>query len=358
MEPIVTLSAFSEIDNYESSINDVAMYFTDEITNIFLMINFACLCGLISFLGIIANIINLIIFYRQGLNTTINIGFFSLALSDLCSLVLQQVFNVFVNLRLSNSDVPVVFVEIQFLTATLSREMFTTITSLITVYITAERCLCIVFPLQVKQMISLRSTIVVMIVIFAVTLLSPIAIYSTSYLEWKFYPNINRSFLSMGYKDNFETCEVVSYFIHAIVGLVSYLAVVIFTLILIYKLQEKHTFYRKANLNQDKTRSLSKRDRTTMATVVLIATILIVCFIPAGILCIMSFLEPEFNVRDKYHNMFYCLWSFAMLFESINSSVPIVLYLRMSTRFRTQFRLLFYRCLCPIESSVIKNKTW
>ncbi|CAG5124274.1 unnamed protein product, partial [Candidula unifasciata] len=46
-------------------------------------VNIVCLCGLVSMFGTVANIINLIVFYRQGLNTTINISFFALAVSDL-----------------------------------------------------------------------------------------------------------------------------------------------------------------------------------------------------------------------------------------------------------------------------------
>lgn len=342
MESVVTLPVSSDIDINKSLVNYAVLFFTDKVRDVFVLINFTSLCGGISFVGMVANVINLIVFYRLGLNTTIHISFFSLAVSDLCGLVLQQVFNIFVNPWFVNSATPILFVEVQFLAAAVSREMFTTITCLITVYITAERCMCIVFPLTVKQLVSPRGTTAVMVLIFIATLLSPIPIYCTCCLDWKFYPQRNISLLGLSYRDRFGVSEAAVYFIHAVSGLLSYFAVVIFTAILIYKLKQKSSFYTRANLDQDKTRSLSKRDRTTMTTVVLIATILIVCFIPSGILCVTTFVEPDFNIRGKYYNIFYSLWSFAMLFETINSTIPSVLYLRMSTRYRTQFRLLLF----------------
>ncbi|CAG5118774.1 unnamed protein product, partial [Candidula unifasciata] len=108
------------------------------------------------------------------------------------------------------------------------------------------------------------------------------------------------------------------------------LCVVVFTTILILKL-------RKASVWQ----SLSKRDKETLSMVALIAIILIICYTPSAVLCVLTVIEPEFSVGGKYFQTYQLFWTFAVVFENVNSSVNIFLYLKMSSKYRSTFRSLF-----------------
>lgn len=111
--------------------------------HIFVVINFVILVTLIGVFGIVANVINLIVFYEQGLASSINITFFAMAISDLCGLVFQQMFNFFVNSLFEAIGVPIMHSEVQYMIPGVPRFAFSRITCLITVYTTLERCLCI-----------------------------------------------------------------------------------------------------------------------------------------------------------------------------------------------------------------------
>lgn len=310
------------------------------------------MCGVVSVFGAIANVLNLIIFYKQGLNTTINISFFSLAICDLCVLLLTQLFNLYVNPLFQSSSVPMTFTEVQYVTSGVPREAFARITCLITVFVTAERCLCVTFPLHVKQMITPRRTALVMFFIYSLTFMSVIPFYTAVSIVSQFSLQINRTIITVEVKSHKNTAEGAVYFIHSICEVLSFLSVILLTCLLIHKLREKSVWRRSASSDKTNSESLPSRDRKTVRMVILIASILIICYTPATLLCAATFIEPEFSIGGKYHNLMYILWAFAVLFENINSSANILLYLKMSTKYRETFLELFgYRGRQHVESN-------
>lgn len=304
------------------------------IGNVFLSSGF-------STFGIVANIINLIIFHRQGLDTTINISFFSLGISDLLGLIFQQISNIFVSPWFVKLDLPMSYSGMQFMTARIPRGLFTRVTFFITVYITAERCLCVAFPLHIKQWITPRRTVIILISIYTLTLGTAISLYSTSFIAWKFYPERNRSLLSLGFRNFKTTAFAMSYFVLATSGVVAFLSVVILTLVLVHKLGQKNNWRKTAVVQHGKFDCMSQRDRATVKMVVIIAGLLIICYIPSVFLCLVIFLVPEFTEIGRYRNIYSILWSVAMVLENINSSVNICFYYKMSSKYRRTFRELF-----------------
>lgn len=326
----------------------------DQITNhnirqILQVIISVVLCGIISVFGTVANIINMAVFYKQGLNTTINISFFSLAVSDLGSVIFQQFYNIFENPLFQNSDLTVDAIELQYAMAGMPRESFSRITCLITVYIAAERWLCIAFPLHVKQIITPRRASIIMVCIYSLTLLSVLPLWYTTYIDWKFYPNLNKTLLGLSFTNDREHVEGIVLIVHAIMGTLSFAAVVIFTMILIRKLNQKST-WRKTVCMESQQVSKTNKDKQTIKTVVLIATILIICYIPSAVLFLTTFFVPDFSVSGRFTGLFMTAWSFGFLFETINSSVNIFLYWSMSSKYRATFRAILSKCATIINS--------
>jgi hypothetical protein len=319
------------------------------------LVNYIILCGSISILGSVANVINMIVFYKQGLDSTINISFFSLAVSDLFSLVFQQFFNVFINPLFLDLGLPFVPVELQYLTTNWPRELFSRITCLITAFITAERCLCVVFPLQIKRIITPNRTVTIIIVIYVFTLLSPFPLYVTSYHGRKFYPELNRSLIGIIFSEYHYISQNIVYLMHSFFTMSGFLAVIIFTLILIFKLSQKSAWRQTAQADQEKAKSMSKRDRATITIVVLIASVLVICYTPGTIFALVTFIFPDISVAGKWSNMYQTGWSISFLCECINSSVNIFLYYKMSTKYRQTFRQLFSRCLKPDTNEVVEH---
>ncbi|CAL1530680.1 unnamed protein product, partial [Lymnaea stagnalis] len=311
---------------------------SDENRTVIEVVNYVFLCGFISLFGIASNSINIVIFFKQGLRTTMNISFFGLAISDLCSLISLLFFTILLNPLVENSDIPMISREIQYLVAGWPYVCFTRITSLITAFVTAERCLCITCPLKVKQIISPRRATVAVCATYVIMILFLVPEYATSYIDWKFYPPRNTTRLGLVFTSNRKSMEGLVFILNASLGALSYLLVVVFTAILIWKL--KHNSKWRETTNGDRTAWTLSRDRKAVNMVLLIASVSIVCSAPSIILSVVTFFEPEFSILGFYRNIFFITWSFAFCFGALNSSVNIFLYHRMSSKFRKSFEQL------------------
>lgn len=325
------------------SVKYLATFISDYHREVVQFVNYVFLCGFVSLFGIATNVINLVIFYKQGLDSTTNISFFALAVSDLCCLLIQQLIS-FYNFPLTDEiRLPLMYTDVQHMTSGVPHAMFSRITCLITVYMTAERCLCVAFPLHIKQIITTRRTTAIIGLIYSVTLVSAVPIYTVNQLGWKFYPEFNQTLLGIVMTSENTAGITIVYFTHAFSGLLSFMVIIVLTAILMTKLREKSTWRKKACAQQDSSGSVSSRDRTTMAMVVLIASVLIVCYTPSTLLAVTTVWEPEFSVGGRYNNLYYVLWSCAFFMETINSSANIFLYLKMSSKYRQAFQEMFHR---------------
>lgn len=318
---------------------------SDHLTEIFLTINHATLAGIISTLGIVTNIVNIAVFLKQGFRDTVNVSLFALALSDLSSLITLQWVNLLRNPLFVNSGVPVLPSEVQHLSGGWPHGFFSRFTSGITAYITFERCLCVLVPLKVKAIVTPNLAIVVIVTIFVILSLALIPDYATAYIDWKFDPTYNKSMLGLLFIGNREEMSILSFTMAAYVQIIFFVAVLTFTLILVIRIRQISKWRAStASVGNTSSKGTQSRDNKTVKMVVLIATIFCVCFTPYIANFITTSALPDFQVVGRYHNMFVVSWSFAFLVDSINSSVNLFVYYRMSTKYRQAFHSLFQQC--------------
>lgn len=313
----------------------------DNQKHIITVVNYFILGSIVSLVGTITNVINIVIFYRQGLYTTTNISFFFIAVSDLCCLIVHQVYNFVVNPLCQKLHLQVLVKEVEYVTCALPREMFARITCFFTVYITAERCLCVTFPLQIKLIIAPRTTWTTMFCICGFIVACFIPTFVTNQLVWQYYPEYNQTLLGTDMRNKNEQMFSILHLIHSFVGILSFLTILVFTAILTTKLKQKHKWRKKVSFQQDKSASLSGRDRVAMVTVVLVASISVICYAPSTLLTATMVFVPEFTLGGSYNNVLEVMWSFAFLLENINASVNMFLYLQMSSKYRREFQNLF-----------------
>lgn len=182
--------------------------------------------------------------------------------------------------------------------------------------------------------------------------LSVLPAFSIVFIGWKFSPISNRTLLGLMFRLNMELVDLVEglmYLFQAILGILSFITVALLTVVLIYKLNRKSTWLKTAN-GVGKTERMSNRDKVTMLMVILIASILIICYLPSVILLSVTICEPEFTIGGRHNNFYVILWTLAQLLETINSSVNILFYYNMSTKYRLTFRKLFLVVFWPCES--------
>lgn len=333
---------------------------SEEQGNIFRLVNFVTLSGLIALFGIFTNAVNMIVFFRQGFTTTTNISFFALAVSDMLCLIITEWYGICLNPYLEKfDDLPFIPKEIQYLSGGWLHVCFGRITSWITVFITAERCLGIALPLKVKQIVTLRRTTACMCLIFFINLAMLLPEYSIAYWDWKFVPAKNRSYVGLVYRSYKDAVYGLVYAMSSTSGILSFVAVIVLTSFLVNRLSQKSQWRKKATRGSDNSEAVSSRDKKTMKMIVMIAGVLIVCYIPGTVVSMASAVEPEFMIDHKYANSFFSFWSIAFVFDAINSSVNLFLYYTMSTKYRHTFNQLFPMCTkekpkqtAPAESAV------
>ncbi|KAK0056196.1 growth hormone secretagogue receptor type 1 [Biomphalaria pfeifferi] len=320
-----------KITDYDTTMSDLL---SDGVKQIYELVNYLVFCNIFSVFGIFSNIINIIVFCKQGLNSTVNISFTGVAVSDLCSLVTLLWFNVCVNPLFVNSDVPMAPSEVQHLTGGFPHACFARITCWITVYITAERCLCIVSPLKIKRIITNKRATSIIVGIYILIIASLLPEYTTMYIGWKEYPEMNRSLLGLIRTKENDKVSGLTFLLYAIYILVSFFAIIVFTTILVVKLKQKTKWREESTFDDKQSNTISNRDKKTVRMVIVIALVLIVCYLPSVLLCTTGFIVPGFFVVGQYSNVFFVTWSFAFVLDALNSSVNIILYYTMSSKYR------------------------
>lgn len=324
-----------------TNITRLAGLITDSDREIYEIVNYVFLAGVVCMFGLVTNTINIIVFYKHGFNNTVTISFFSLAISDLCSLISVLWFGVCSNPLFINSDIVIYPGEIVYLTAGMPHICFTRITGWITVFITAERCLCIAIPLKIKQIVTPRNTTVIICVIYILNIASFLPEYATAYYDWKYFQNKNMSLLGLYFSSDHSDVEGLVFCLYSILGFASFVAVIAFTLVLVVELNRKSKWRMKASIEKRQVETMSNRDKKTMSMVAMIATVLIICFAPGVAVSMVTFLHSEFSIIGEFVNMFFVMWSFVFVSETINSSINIFFYYQMSMKYRETFQELF-----------------
>lgn len=337
----------NRVSSARSMMQDKHPLMNDATRELFQIVNYVFLCSIVVIFGIIANTLNIAVFFKQGFNNTVNISFLALAISDLCCLLTLEWFTVCMNPLFAKSNVPMATKEVQYLTAGWPHSCFARITSWITVFVTAERCLCIAIPLKVKRIITSKRTTITLCFIYIINIITVLPEYSTAYIDWKLFPDRNATLLGLVFKGDRDNMSRLSFLLHAVLAIFAFVAVIVFTFVLVVNLKKKTQWRKSAISTNDQSESITSRDKRTVRMIILISTFLIIFYTPTTVLSMVTFFEAEFSIVGIYTNTFISLWSFAFLFEAINSSINIVLYYRMSCKFRNTFHEIFWSLETP-----------
>lgn len=321
----------SEIRNTSTNL---VRFFSNRERQIYEVVNYVFISGVVALFGIATNIINIIVFYKQGFNSTVNISFFSLAVSDMLGLIFILWFGVCVNPLFINSDIDMMATEILYLGAGMPHICFARITGWITVFVTAERCLCIVIPLKIKQIVTPKRTTAIILAIYICITATFLPEYATAYHGWKFYESRNRTLLGLCFTSDHYKVDGLAYLLYSALGSASFVAVIILTFILVIQLNRTSKWRMKATGSEQTT-----KDKKAMTLVVMISTVLIVCYTPGVIVSMVSSIVTDFMMFGAYVNAFMVTWSFVFVMETVNSSINIFFYYTMSMKYRETFRM-------------------
>ncbi|XP_012945891.1 thyrotropin-releasing hormone receptor-like [Aplysia californica] len=267
-----------------------------------------------------------------------------LAVADLCSLLSMIWLSICWNPLFYNSELPFDPRDILNLTGAVPHVLLVKIATFITAFITFERCLCIAVPLKVKTIITPRRTKTIIISIYIAMAVLMIPFCLGNRLEWVYDLTLNATVLKATYTAERDILEAITLLIQDVIATTfSFVFVVCCTIVLVVKLKSKTKWRQATAAKSDRAAGgVGVKDQKVMKMVTFIAVIYIICAVPSTLFFLYIVIDPSFHHDGSYRNLFLVLCFLSFLTETINSSVNIFVYLKMSSKYRAVFMKTFW----------------
>lgn len=314
-------------------------FLTNSELDLFIIILIIAICSPIGLFGLLANCINMVVFYKQGFTDCVNISLFTLAISDIGGLLTLLYVNVCLAPWLQTADIDIKPRDISLLTGAFPHICFARITSWISIFVSCERCVCITLPFKVKAIFVPKMVVSFLVGIFVTSALGVVPAYFAFTLKWEFDPFKNRSIFQQIVEPN-QSLLLGTTYLHIFIQVVSFVTITLLTAILIIKLKQSTKWRTTAASTNQQSSGVSNREKRTIRMVIFITCILIVCYIPSTLCQLIWLFEPEFSTGGAYNNLQMACWLAGFFTEGVNSSVTGFVYYNMSSTYREIFNVI------------------
>ncbi|GFO49333.1 chemosensory receptor c [Plakobranchus ocellatus] len=339
-------------------------------------------------LGVIANVLNIVVFTKLGLKDNVTVSLLALSLSDLLYLVLMWphvAYDTITYIFQNRLGLPVTWLVdpgiLRFPFYWYAFVFYETST-LITVYISVVRCACVAIPFRVKSTFTARRAVVAFFVFFVVVFLLRLPMLMMKRIVREFDTATNSTRVMFREIDDGGVADAVNDIVSRnVLPWASVVVVVASVAIMINKLRASAKFRssaasqqptagqkdrshssNKPNRGQDDdtethnasqiytdqsdqkpqtsgTRNgqeMSAREAQVVKSVVLVAFIFITCHLPLMTYSLARRLEPDLNDGNaaRYIYLFAIFSNVSKVFAYVNASVNIAVYYTFNSRYR------------------------
>lgn len=325
----------------------------------------------ISLFGTFANYINMVVFLKQGVTDSVTVQFFALSFADcmFCLFVLATSITVLFS-EVSPNLTVLDPLSLSYCIS-LSREKLYSLSVIITMFLSVERCVCVMLPFTVKQMFTRwRSTATIVCAsIFLAVLLVPE--YITEGLAWKHDTRFNYTRLLFWHtKDRLQFDLFKNIVLTGILPVIASVTITVCAIIMIARIKTSTEFRQSksstAALSHDskqthqtsaqqsntsnavlkRNKNLGNRDARMTRAIITVDVIFIVCNIPRCMVLVDTILElciPKYNYHQggEYQNLSTVILMVCFAMETVNASVNFFIYLVSSSKFRLVFMEMF-----------------
>ncbi|XP_076464819.1 uncharacterized protein LOC143296674 [Babylonia areolata] len=290
------------------------------------------------------NVINMAVFYKQGLQDRVNLCLFFLSLSDELYLIMAM----FVHAEQ---------VYLQFITKERYGPMFTFLANnnlimflgfgyaslVLYAIIACERCLCVINPLKFQTLLRTKTMAVIIIVVYVLVVGLHFIVSFRISIGCMYDPVSGNAFntpvIGAFYKKHKQVIDLVDSFVFG-VGLPGIVMTVVITstIVTTWKLRQMMTW-------RAETTSSTISAREVALTKMLIGTsvLFIACVSPFALTRFCWLFFPEMNTGRRNHNFYLTTFWINKTLSYINSSSNIFVYFAMGSRYRETFFSLFSR---------------
>lgn len=329
------------------------------------------LLSVLSPLGVTTNILNIIVYWKQGIRENVNITFIALSFWDLLQCFLLLLSEICIIIERHFPHPTVYFMSIQFVYLAHSRGCTYVLSTLATVYLSIERSICITLPFKVKDIFTTTRVVLINLLILIVGLVCFCPAWASQGLQWEFDSQTNMTHLDLWLSDDRRKVDLfVDTFNGIVIPIAAQLLITISGGLMAQGISKSNKFRQKStdtwkpahvfNLNDElhtttttsnssaRGKTMANKDIKLTKVVVSLASIFFVCNVPVVLVAILRAIIPELDVGKTLFSWYILLYTIVYFFGLINCTVNIFIYYNVSTRYRRDFLALFCRNNCML----------
>ena len=306
-------------------------------------------------IGAPANVINMLVFYKQGLKDRVNLCLFALSLADLLDWVhLMSVLGEQTVLQFTTEEVYGPVLRFMFNHNLGGFHGFSWVSQILSAIIATERCLCVLKPLRFQTLLKTRTMATIIIVVYVVT----VGLYFVVHMRYRVECIFDLMTGTVNYVDinadgTFRQGKEVPIFFDTFIfgiGIPSVVVAVVTTTTIITGMKIRQaaawragTSSASGHLSSSSSLSISPQEVALTKMLIGIAVLFVVFISPQVVFRLACLAFPEMDVGGRKQNFYVgVMWSLE-IFMNVNSSFNFFVYYIIGSRYRETFWALFGR---------------
>ncbi|GFO31832.1 chemosensory receptor a [Plakobranchus ocellatus] len=305
--------------------------------------------------GFVANITNIIVFLRIGVNDNVTTLLFALSFSDLMYLTLMTP-PVCSNIILT--FVPnwpwmihiYICIELLYWPAITCYDF----SAFLSIGLGVTRCACVAMPLQFKSVFTKSKTVKLVIALFLLAVCLRLPIMTVNRLGWQTDPNTNISYAYV-VKPNRRAMTQISdilnrnsiLYINFII-MIACVSILSFKLYQASRIRKSYTSASTTQQTSEKTdkEGLSAKDLHVVHSVVLVGSIFIMSQAPFLLFSTARLISDSFDIATASRNrmLFFLLSQISLTCSYLNASVNIFVHYNYNSKYKAQLSQLLSTC--------------
>ncbi|XP_076437016.1 uncharacterized protein LOC143276414 [Babylonia areolata] len=280
-----------------------------------------------------SNILNMLVFNKQGLKERVNLCLFYLSLVDLLNVINRFVTSLdTLRSAFTTQTVGPVF---QFIinNKLFGLHAFMSLSGFTSTLIACERCLCVVSPLRSQTLLKTRTTAVVLAVATVVIMSGSMVIgmrWSVMCVFDRLSNTTSKAVYSSQFREeNKHILDGISFILGTLQVFIYVSVTTAATLVTSVKLR-KMAAWRE----QTSTSTLSAREIALTRTLIAVSVLFLFCSVPAIISGIGFLFVPDFSLSGRYYNFTKLFVGLVELASVINSTFNFFVYCSLGSRYK------------------------
>ena len=327
-------------DNIVSAeVEDIARRVKDTVLPVFFLI------------GGPANVINMVVYYKQGLKERVNLCLFSLSLADELFLVhMMFLFGEQVHVQFTTKERFGPVMRFMSNNSLVGFFGFTWVSQILSAIIASERCLCVLSPLRSQTLLQTRTMAVIITFVYLVVVGVYFFVSARYRIACVFDPSSGTVLYTAVAGEFYQNHEKLINYLDSFVygaGIPGMMIIVVTTTTIATAMKNRQAAAWRAGTSSaggnSSSSSISPREVALTKMLIGISVLFIVCVSPFALFRFMWLFLPEMDIGRRNQNLYLTgLWILEP-FSYMNSSFNIFVYYAMGSRYRETLWALFGR---------------